>query len=216
MTQDQNDQNWLQDLKKKSGGTNEAERIGIAFRNRHAEKSAQSPLSTDELNRLKVRLLSESLIQGDTKTPRHRFDWLNNLLGGSWQWAAPLAALAIAGLWIWRPLVQDPFRGTAEQDAIKAYRGTDLTQLTPRFMDLRLAGHQFQVVPDTQTAELDWRAALIEAGVVFEINRSTSIAHAVEIHIRLSPSIHRLDPVFSLPKAPTEGEWIVFLIEQRP
>lgn len=216
MTQDQHDQNWLQDLKKKSGGTNEAERIGIAFRNRHAEKSAQSPLSTNELHRLKLRLLSESLIQSDPKISRNQFDWLRTLLECPWQWAAPVAILALLGLWIGRPLVHDSFKSSAGQDAITAYRGTDLTQLPRRFMDLPLAGHQFQVVLDVQTAELDWRAALIEAGIVFETNRSTSIAHAVEIHIRLSPSIQRLDPVFSLPKAPTEGEWIVFLIEQHP
>ena len=216
MTQDHNDQNWLQDLKKKSGSKKGAERIGNALRQSHAEKSSQIPLSTEELNRLKMRLVSESLIPGDPITPRKRLEWLDNMLASAWQWSAPLAALALAGLWIWRPLVHDQFKGTADQEASKTYRGTDLTQLTRRFMDLTLAGHQFQVVPDIQSAELDWSAALIESGVVFETNRSTSIAQAVEIHIRLSPSIHRLDPVFSLPKAPTEGEWIVILIEQHP
>lgn len=211
MNQDQNDQQWLDELRKTGEG--EAHRVGAALRRRFETQIRQTPSSREELQRLEARLEKESLLKGVSAKPGTLTGWIIKFFSPSWQWAAPLTAIALAALWILSP-VQKNIEHKGDDD-FTAYRGLELTQPTKLYTDLDLAGHQFQIVSEPLQAESQWKSALIEAGVTFDSYRSKSLPDAIEIHIRLSPAIDRLEPSFSLPKAPHQGEWIVYLIPEK-
>lgn len=211
MNQDQNDQNWLDDLRK--SGDSEAQRVGVALRKQFDAKMRQSPTSIDELKRLELRLERESLLKKDLSPPRALTEWLLERFSSYWQWAVPVTAIALATLWIVNPIQKN--MGENGNDDLRAYRGLDLANPTRIFTDLSLAGHQYQIVSNPEQAESEWKSALIEAGVTFESYRSKSLPGAIEIHVRLSVEIDLLEPTFALPKAPHQGEWIVYLIPEQ-
>jgi hypothetical protein len=214
MNQDQSDQDWLQNLKKPGNPTHEAHRVGIALRKRVEAQLRETPNSDGELERLQLRLEKESLLKRSTAIRTPLLAWITDRWSHPWSWAFPLAALTVTALWIVRPHQESP-RPVAI-DELTAYRGLDLSHPTRLYTDLALAGHQYQIVPDAVKAESEWKSALIEAGILFDTHRSPSLPNAIEIHIRLSAAIDRLEHSFALPKAPHQGEWIVYLISEQP
>lgn len=214
MNQDQNDQEWLQDLKKPGSLNHETHRIGIALRKRVEAQLRETPDSQAELDRLQSRLEKESLLRRSPAIRTPLLEWITERWTHPWSWALPLAALTVSALFIVRP--HEEIQHLGETDELTAYRGLDLSHPTRLYPDLALAGHQYQIVSDLIKAESEWKAGLIEAGIIFDTHRSPSIPNALEIHIRLSAAIDRLEHSFALPKAPQQGEWIVYLILEQP
>jgi hypothetical protein len=216
MDEDQPDERWLADLQKKGPQDSEASRIGQAFRTRHARHQQESTGSKSEFQRLERRLENESLFGPSARLPKRRnYSLFNRQFPQTWQWTIPSLITILAGLLIWQPFHQDRDPARVSLDEAGTYRGQELDHITRRFEDLNLAGHQFQIVNDLQDAESRWKAALIEAGMSFVTNRSTTIPDAIEIHVRLSSAITQLDPGYRLKSAPEKGEWVLFLILEK-
>lgn len=216
MNQEHPDERWLKDLQKEDATGSEASRIGQGFRHRHTRHQHASIGSESELQRLEQRLENDSLFGLSARPSKRRNDApFNRHLLLTWQWTIPALVIFLAGLVIWQPFHQDRDPARVSSNEAETYRGQALDHITRRFEDLDLAGHQFQIVNDLQDAESRWKAALIEAGMSFVTNRSTTIPDAIEIHVRLSSAITQLDPGYRLKSAPEKGEWVLFLIPEK-
>jgi hypothetical protein len=203
----------LDALQGKIKASPEEHRLGNVLRRRHAVKMKAASPSDEELSRLRKRLADEGFYEQPRIAASTVRPWFQGLLELIRPWSLGLTAAAIAGLLIYRGSEYAvPQHGV--EDDLETYRGFDPERLQSAYPDLRLAGHQFQIVKDPVRAEAEWKAALIEAGLNFSSHRSLNLAGAIELHIRLSVDRSRLDATHALRKAPDEGEWVVILIPE--
>ncbi|NBS16640.1 MAG: hypothetical protein EBT06_09735 [Gammaproteobacteria bacterium] len=209
------DLQWLNALRDEKTNLPDAQRVGAALRKRHTQMAHAVLSSKEELDRIERRLTAEKLLQKDAKLG-HLPSKPSFLHASLPRWGFGLALASALGFLIWQAPVFIANHRMEQQEDLTAYRGLDVSKTTRAFTDLPFAGYQFQIVKDLNEAESQWRAALIEANLTHSTHRSTTLANAIEIHIRLAAGISKLDGINVLTDAPQYGEWVVYLIpEQR-
>jgi hypothetical protein len=215
----QDDEAWLEALQGRGPADAETLRIRAAIKKRAGILNCTQEQDPQGADRLRERLIREGLFNkiDQTERPSNGFRWFHSSLKhplwlGTGVSLAVLTTLLVARTPLWMAKESDPIA----IEPLPILRGIDIKEIYRIFPDLPLAGHQFQIIENPALAESEWEAALIEAGVTFKSSRSALIPNGVEIHLRLTDTTANLPPPFSLHRAPTQGEWVIFLLPKTP